>query len=89
MAKKYIKVTDNDDLNEEFDDDFEVMDISEDESFVKKHKKGFIIGGLCVLAAGLGAVIAKCAKKSKDDDEDYYYDDDFDDEHETEEDETK
>lgn len=48
--------------------------------FFAKHKKGFILGGLGVLAAGAAALIINATKNNPDDDfeEDDFYDDDSD-----------
>ena len=63
----------------------EVENLEEEESmekvgFFAKHKKGVILGGLGVLAAGAAALIINAAKNRSDDDfeEDDFFDEDSD-----------
>ena len=63
--KEYISIN----SNEEEMEDQEVM---ENESFIKRHKKGLIFGGIGAAAALIGALVYK-ANKDKDDDD---FDDD-------------
>ena len=85
IKKDYIKVNRN---NEELDEDFEVMDLNEEEGFLKRNKKGLIIGGICALAAGATALIVRAVKKNKSSDEDYE-DDWFDEDDESDQEDEK
>ena len=70
----------------------EVENLEEEENmekvgFFAKHKKGVILGGLGVLAAGAAALIINAAKNRSDDD--FEEDDFFDEDSDTEEDSTE
>ena len=72
-----------------FGSNAEVENLEEEENmekvgFFAKHKKGLILGGLGVLAAGAAALIINAAKNRSDDD--FEEDDFFDEDSETSED---